>query len=500
MHLNTAPSFSLVSRLALQAKSLGGRALLVGGCVRDQILGGVEPKDLDVEVFGVRQDEMSEVLRSIAPSVVHVGRAFPVWKVWDEEIGTAGAIDVALPRQEVKTGPHHTDFAVAAEPSMTFAAAAARRDFTINAIGYDPLTGEYLDPHGGIADIKAGVLRHVSPRFAEDPLRVLRGMQFAARFDLKADPGTIEFCKGLSAEGLSSERLLEEWKKLILKGKTPSRGLQFLRDTGWDRYFPEIAALRGVPQDPVWHPEGDVFTHTCLCLDAFANRRSGNEQRDLRVGLAVLLHDTGKATHTRQERGRWVAHWHEEAGGPPTEAFLRRITDQTDLIQGVRVLVERHMVPSLLHKEALKNENPESMDASVRRLAMQLGKDGVPVDELCAVVECDKAGRPPLAPESASAAWLRERASVARVLETKPKPVLQGRDLIALGMTPGVSFKSILSDAFELQLEGHLQTHEDAIAFARTRVPPITAPSSLAHDLRTAGDAIEHDQERPAVD
>lgn len=473
--MEPTPADQLVLGLAKAANRIGGRALLVGGCVRDRFL-GADPKDLDLELFGVAEAEIPTLLAEVAPHSIKVGRSFPVWKVWGNDMSAGEAVDLALPRREKKTGNHHTDFEFEADPTLSFAEAALRRDFTMNALALDPLTGEVLDPHGGLSDLRQGVLRHVSPKFAEDPLRVLRGMQFAGRFGLTAAPETVHFCSQLTPDNLSSERQFEEWKKLILKSTKPSRGLAFLRDTGWDRHFPEIAAIKGVQQDPTWHPEGDVFVHTSHCLDAFAQRRSGDETKDLRVGLAVLCHDFGKATHTQLIDGHWRAHGHEAAGVEPTRRFLGRMTDQSELISSVSALVENHMVPHSLHHETQRNGNPASMDASIRRLASKLGAKGASIDELCSVCACDKAGRPPLPEHSQSVAWLQERAGELAVKAAAPKPLLKGRDLIALGAIPGVEFKAIIAEAYERQLAGELANAEDAAAFASSRLPAVVRP------------------------
>ena len=486
---DASPQQELVIRLAQGAKLAGGRALQVGGCVRDEFL-GIQPKDIDLEIFGVPPEKMVSLMTGTGAQVLQVGRSFPVWKMWTNRMGAGDALDVALPRRERKTGNHHTDFAVEADPSMSFEEASTRRDFTINAIAKDPLTGKILDPHGGRRDLESRVLRHVSPRFAEDPLRVLRGMQFAGRFELTADPSTIAFCQGLSAEGLVDIRIFEEWKKLLLKSKKPSLGLGFLCDTGWDRHFPELAALKGVQQNPRWHPEGDAFVHTGHCLDAFAARRTGNEEKDTLVGFAVLTHDFGKATHTQFQDGNWTSHGHEEAGAAPTRSFLGRMTSQTSLIHGVVALVERHMTPHNLAKEAAKRTDPAALDASVRRLALSLAKEGVTLEDLARVCECDKAGRPPLPPHSESVAWLRSRAAAAQILHDQPKALLQGRDLIALGLSPGIGFKSILGEAFERQIQGDIVTHEQAVLFAQGMIAGTIPPSaSIEDDLAVAAKA-----------
>ena len=213
-------------------KTAGGRALLVGGCVRDGLL-GIPAKDVDMEVYGLNADEVERTLKKTF-RLDTVGRAFGVFIIKGHDI------DLALPRRESKSGPKHTDFVVTGDPSMSPKEAASRRDFTVNAISIDPLTDELLDPYDGVIDLKARHLRHVSAAFSEDPLRVLRGMQFIARFDLEATPETIALCRELSPEHLPSERLWEEWKKLILKGAQPSKGLLFLQACNWLQYFPEI--------------------------------------------------------------------------------------------------------------------------------------------------------------------------------------------------------------------------------------------------------------------
>ncbi len=268
----------------------GGRALLVGGCVRDGLL-GIPAKDVDMEVYGLDADAVEAAL-SPHFQLDTVGRAFGVFILKGLDI------DIALPRRESRFGPKHTDFKVEGDPTMSPREAASRRDYTVNAISCDPLTGEMLDPYDGIADLKARRLCHVSDAFSEDPLRVLRGMQFIARFNLEAAPETVALCRKLSPEHLPMERLWEEWKKLILKGNQIGSGLRFIQACGWLQNFPELAALAGCAQDPQWHPEGDVWTHTCHCLDVYAAKRTGDDWEDLIVGLAILCHDMGKPDTT----------------------------------------------------------------------------------------------------------------------------------------------------------------------------------------------------------
>lgn len=223
-----SPSGRAIHAIASDVAAAGGRAVIVGGAVRDALL-GIVPKDMDVEVFGLPADKLEPLLKA-RHRIDQVGRSFGVFIVKGLDI------DVALPRRERKSGQGHKAFAIEGDPEMTFAEAAARRDFTLNAISWDPLNGELIDPAGGEQDLQNGLLRHVSHQFAEDPLRVLRAMQFLARFELRIAPETLELCRTIEAEDLPKERLFEEWSKLIRKGRQPSLGLNFLRDCGWLRY------------------------------------------------------------------------------------------------------------------------------------------------------------------------------------------------------------------------------------------------------------------------
>ena len=317
-------------RAMLEAVRQSGRPRLVGGGVRDWLL-GLEPKDLDVEVAGVDFEALHRALAPFGATDV-VGRSFGVIKV--RSAASGAEYDFSLPRRESKTGAGHRGFAVEPDPSLSEAEAAARRDFTVNAISYDPFSAAIIDPLNGQADLRARLLRHSSAAFVEDPLRVLRAFQLAARFDFTLVPETATLCRGIAgAYGeLPVERVWGEWDKWAVKSLKPSRGLEVLEQTGWLRHFPEIAVLRGTPQEPEWHPEGDVFTHTQLCLDALValeGWREAEPARRRRLTLAVLAHDFGKpSTTARAERRgimRWTSPGHEGAGGPLAEAFLRRI-------------------------------------------------------------------------------------------------------------------------------------------------------------------------------
>ncbi|MBC8327211.1 MAG: hypothetical protein H8E31_00515 [Planctomycetes bacterium] len=285
----------LVRALARAVGAAGGRAFLVGGSVRDHLLGG-RAQDADLEVYGIQPDALEALVGEFGE--VHlVGKQFAVLHLATE----FGQLEVSLPRRESKTGPGHKGFAVTADPNLAPREAARRRDFTVNAMLLDPLDGELIDPWGGREDLARGLLRHVSPAFAEDPLRVLRAARFVSRFGWRVDPGTVSLCRSLDLAELPRERLELEWRQVLVLGDHPGMALQALEDLGALRLFPELAALRGVPQDPVWHPEGDVFRHTALCLDAAVRIRG--EMADPWVEmLGVLCHDLGKATTTVFER------------------------------------------------------------------------------------------------------------------------------------------------------------------------------------------------------
>lgn len=431
-----------------QVRRAGGRAWLVGGTVRDCAL-GLQPADADLEVFGLEPGRLQELLAAAFPLDL-VGRSFGILKLKD------WPIDVGVPRRESKSGPGHRGFVVHADPHLPLPAAAARRDFTINAVYLDPLDGEVADPWRGLDDLEAGRLRHTSAAFGEDPLRVLRAMQLASRFALTVEPATVDACRRMTPEGLARERLLGEWEKLLVLGGEPSRGLDLLRDCGWLQYYPELAALPGCPQDPRWHPEGDVWTHTRHCLDAFAAELTGDRREDLVVGLAVLCHDLGKPGTTESVDGRVRALGHEDLGAELTTAFLARLTDSAPLVAEVVPLVREHMRPATLHRA-------RASDAAVRRLAARVGR----IDRLVRVARADAFGRPPL-PATAFPAgdWLLAAARRLAVEAGPPAPLVLGRHLLGLGLEPGPRFGIWLDRCYEAQLAGRFTDEAGGVAYA----------------------------------
>ena len=430
-----------VVEIARAIRSAGGRALLVGGCVRDQ-LRGEESKDLDLEVFGLDLHALEAVLARFG-EVIAVGRAFGVLQV------KGLPIDFSLPRRDSKIAAGHKGFEIAFDPGLDFATAARRRDLTINSIGLDPLTEEILDPHGGRADLAAGLLRATDPtHFSDDPLRGLRAAQFAARFEYRADPGLVALCRRLDLSELSGERVLEEWRKLLLKGLRPSLGTQFLRETEQLRFFPELAALVGVPQDPEWHPEGDCWVHNQMVIDEAARLRDGGAD-DPALMFGALLHDVGKPPTTALDDGRVRSPGHDVRGVPLAVAFLERMRAPTELVARVSAMVEHHLAPALFVKNGATAK-------AYRRLARKLGAAGASVELLLRVARADHFGRTTdeaLAKRFPAGDEFLAKARELAVEHDSPRDVVLGRHLIARGLTPGVEFGRILERCRELQDE-----------------------------------------------
>lgn len=461
-------------KAVLEALRREGRPRLVGGCVRDW-LRGEEAHDFDVEVAGVDFERLHRTLAPFGATDV-VGRSFGVIKLRLKE----GEVDFSIPRRESKTGAGHRGFRVTPEPGLSDEEAAGRRDFTINAMAYDPFEGRLIDPFGGAEDLRRRVLRHTGSAFAEDPLRVLRAFQFAGRFDLKLAPETVELAKsirGTFAE-LAVERVWGEWAKWAEKAVRPSRGLAVLRETGWLEHFPEIGALVGCEQDAEWHPEGDVWTHTGYCCDAMAGLtgwRDGGAGVRRVLMLATLGHDLGKPGTTRREwkEGRWrvTSPGHEGAGVRLVESFLRRIGAPSEYAGRVGPLVANHMV----HHHGGAGGFGAGM---VRRLARRLAP--ATVDELGWVMVADCLGRPPR--EDARTLeliqGLRGRAAELAVVADAPRPLLKGRHLIEAGLRPGPRFKAVLDAAFEVQLDGGFGDEAGALMWLRNFLQVSRDPSS----------------------
>jgi tRNA nucleotidyltransferase (CCA-adding enzyme) len=441
-------------------RAAGGRPYLVGGAVRDALL-GLPQKDLDVEVFGLAAPPLKTVLAAHG-QVNAVGEAFTVFKVSGIE-GVEDAVDVSLPRRDSKVGPGHRGIQVEGDPDLPVAEAARRRDFTINAMLYDPFERMVLDPHGGQADVRSKTLRAVHPdTFVEDPLRALRAVQLAARFELSVDPRTARLCAAMPLQELPAERVFGEIEKLLLQARRPSLGFALMREWGMlTRVAPELAPLKATAQEPEWHPEGDVWTHTLLALDQATPLLEGLDRpRALAVMLGVLCHDLGKPQTTRVIDGRIRSLGHEEAGVRPTRDLLDRWNVHTlggyDVREQVLGLVANHLKPGQLY-----DDRERVGDGAIRRLARKCEPD-----LLYRVARADCLGRtgdfPPVAME-----WFLARVRELEVAHRPPEPLLKGRHLLELGLAPGPDVGRILLAVYERQLDGAVTTLDEARAEAR---------------------------------
>jgi len=441
------------TRIAEAVRTAGGRALIVGGWVRDRLL-GLDSKDIDLEVFGLEAERLRRLLESFG-RVEAVGESFQVYKTGD--------IDVSLPRRESKAGRGHRGFDVTGDPSMRIEDAARRRDFTVNAIAWDPLTDEYLDPFNCRRDLDARALRAVdADTFADDSLRALRAIQFAARFNLTLDEVTARLCRDLPLDDLPAERIWGEVEKLLLAPK-PSIGLALAMALGIvARLFPELQALSGCPQEPEWHPEGDVWVHNLQVVDQARQRIDDLERpQQIAVMLGALCHDFGKPLTTATIDGRIRSLDHEEQGVAPATAFLDRLNvhsmDGYDVRRQVLGVVAQHLKPGSWFKV-----RDQVGDGAFRRLAHK-----VDLELLARVAKADCLGREPGRFDCSAMDWFLERARALGVEHRPPAPILLGRHVLALGLTPGPRVGEILKAVYELQMDGRVKDLDEAKAAAR---------------------------------
>ena len=439
--------------IAEAVRAAGGRALVVGGSVRDELL-GLTAKDFDLEVFGVPAADLRTLLEGFG-RVDAVGESFSVYKV--------AGLDVSLPRRESKSGRGHKGFQVNGDPDLSAREAARRRDFTINAISRDPLTGDVVDPFDGHADLAARRLRVVDPAtFGDDSLRVLRGLQFAARFDLSVDADTRAVLSRIPLDDLPAERIWGEVEKLLMLATQPSIGLTLARDLGVvHRLWPELESLIGCPQEPEWHPEGDVWIHTLMVVDQARARLDGLDRgHAAAMMLGALCHDLGKPATTAVIDGRIRSPGHEEGGVAPASSLLDRLNVHTldgfDVRRAVLGLVAHHLKPSMFRK----SPTPVS-DGAFRRLAQK-----VDPELLARFAKADCHGRTGEF-DCSAIDWFLERARALGVEHQAPAAIVMGRHLLELGVAPGPGLGALLKTIYERQLDGEITTLEQGITFAR---------------------------------
>jgi tRNA nucleotidyltransferase (CCA-adding enzyme) len=446
-------ALELARAIAERVRDAGGRALIVGGWVRDR-LRGQPSKDIDLEVFGIVQEHVPPLLAPFG-RVEAVGQSFPVYKV--------GGIDVALPRRESKSGRGHKGFDVAGDPTMTLEEAGRRRDFTVNAIAWNPLTDRYEDPFNGIADLERRLLKAVDvTTFGDDSLRVLRAIQFAARFEFTLEENTAALCKSIALDDLPAERIWGEVEKLLLAAARPSIGFALALELGTvDRVLPEMRPLVGCLQEPEWHPEGDVWIHTLMVIDK-AREMNADLGRPalIAVMLGAVCHDLGKPATTALIDGRIRSLNHEEAGVAPTVSLLDRLNVHSiegfDVRTQVVGLVAHHLKPGMLHKAE------QVGDGAFRRLAQK-----VELELLARLARADCLGRTGTFDCSAMD-WFLERARALGVGHRPPAPLLMGRHLLDLGLKPGPAVGELLHRVYERQLDGEVRTVDEAIAVAKS--------------------------------
>lgn len=451
----------LISK-ALQAK--GAKAIIVGGSVRDHFL-KLPIKDYDIEVYGLESIQDLEELLVRYGSVNLVGKSFGVLKFSYE----GEEYDFSFPRLESKTGAGHRGFSVEVDGALDFKTAARRRDFTVNALGYVVEKKAFLDPFGGLEDIKQKRLQHIDDEtFIEDPLRVYRAVQFCARFEFELDSKTKALCQDMVDRGLleelPKERVYSEWNKLLVKAAKPSVGFELMRELGLlKRYFPELHALVGVLQSPVWHPEGDVWVHTMMTVDEMAYLLKSEELADrnkkekLRFMFAIVCHDLGKAVSTTVDnKGNIRSIGHEYTGIALTKTLMMRLTDEHGFIESLLPLVEHHLKPSQFYKA-------KSKDKAIRKLASKVN-----IEDLVVVAKADFLGRTTkeaLTRDYKAGTWLLEKASKLKVKNKPLEKLLQGRDLIDIGLEPSAQFSEIINEVYSLQIDGKISSKEEALSY-----------------------------------
>lgn len=437
-------SLEYSKKIANNIQSIGGRMYYVGGYVRDKFL-NVISKDIDVEVFNISAEKLKEILSNYG-IVNEFGASFGIYKVSGIDI------DFAIARKETKIGNKHTDFNVEVDPSISLYDAAKRRDFTANSIMQDVLTGQIIDNFNGVNDIKNKIIRYVDKdTFIQDSLRAFRACQFAARFNFKIDDDTIKLCKDMDYSLVTKERIMTELEKALLKSNKPSIFFDYANKMGLlSRFFSPLDKLIGIKQNPIYHPEGDAYTHTMCVLDNAAKLKDKSHY-PLALMLSAICHDLGKITTTKVVDGKIISYGHENELYL-TEKFLKNLTNNKDLINSVKILVKNHMRPNAI-------VNDITTDKAIRKIIVESDSKLVNISDLLLLSKADRLGRNILyeqdyANDKYIDNWWNEKLYKVNNNSYKIYPIITGKDLIDLGYLPNSKFKEILKYAFDMQIEG----------------------------------------------
>lgn len=411
-------------QIAQLVKEKGGRTFYVGGYVRDKLL-NIENKDVDIEIHGINEEQLQDILKQVGDPISY-GKSFGVYSLKGHNI------DIALPRSEKAIGKGHKDFKIDVDPFIGYKRAARRRDITINALMQDVLTDEILDYYNGLGDIKNKIIKQVdSNTFIEDPLRVLRVAQFASRFNFTVAQETIELCKTIDLTYLTKERVEEELKKCLLKGKKPSIFFDTLNKMNQlDYWFKEIKELIGLKQDPIYHPEGDVYIHTMQVIDRAVKYR--DKCKSYEFMLLCLTHDFGKMICSENINGRIHAYEHEIKGVPIVEKFIKRITNRKEVITYLKNMVPLHMLP-----------NKCASDNSRIKKTNKMFYYSIEPKDLIYFSYCDRGNED-------NSKYLNERYEEYKSMMLKP--YVTGSDLIKAGIKQDKNFHELIEYATKLRL------------------------------------------------
>ena len=411
-------------QIAQLVKEKGGRTFYVGGYVRDKLL-NIENKDVDIEIHGINEEQLQDILKQVGDPISY-GKSFGVYSLKGYDI------DIALPRSEKAIGKGHKDFKIDVDPFIGYKQAARRRDITINALMQDVLTDEILDYYNGLDDLKNKIIRQVdSSTFIEDPLRVLRVAQFASRFEFEVAQETIELCKTIDLGFLSKERVEEELRKCLLKGKKPSIFFDTLNKMNQlDYWFKEIKDLISIKQDPIYHPEGDVYIHTMQVIDRAVKYR--NKCKSYEFMLLCLTHDFGKIICSENINGRIHAYEHEVKGMPIIDNFIKRITNRKEVITYLKNMVPLHMLP-----------NKCASDNSRIKKTNKMFYCAIEPTDLIYFSYCDKG-------DEDNSLYLNQRYEEYKSMIIKP--YVTGNDLIKAGIRQDKNFHELIEYATKLRL------------------------------------------------